>query len=169
MIHQGFINAFLTSIGEEFSRAQITTKVGGGIIGSILYQFIFPILGTLGTEVIALLMMLVGILMICNVKFSTLLSGFQRGSQLVIEKNKDAGNILKDKYNDLVDRHAQSKQEKIDNREKLSDPLNDQDETFPSTADFTNQQADNEKSGDNISFDPQLKFLRKVLLVQMKK
>lgn len=47
MIHQGFLNAFLTSIGEEFARAQITTKVGGGLIGSILYQFIFPILGTI--------------------------------------------------------------------------------------------------------------------------
>ncbi len=33
----------LTSIGEEFSRAQITTKVGGGFIGSMFYQLIFPI------------------------------------------------------------------------------------------------------------------------------
>ena len=90
MIHQGFVNAFLTSIGEEFSRAQITTKVGGGFIGSMFYQLIFPILGTVGSEVISLLMMLVGVLMICNVKFATLLSGFQKGSQLVIEKNKDA-------------------------------------------------------------------------------
>lgn len=91
MIHQGFVNAFLTSIGEEFSRAQITTKVGGGFIGSMFYQLVFPILGTVGSEVISLLMMLIGILMICNVKFATLLSGFQKGSQLVIEKNKDAG------------------------------------------------------------------------------
>ena len=49
----------LTSIGEEFSRAQITTKVGGGFIGSMFYQLIFPILGTVGSEVISLLMMLV--------------------------------------------------------------------------------------------------------------
>ena len=100
MIHQGFVNAFLTSIGEEFSRAQITTKVGGGFIGSMFYQLIFPILGTVGSEVISLLMMLVGVLMICNVKFATLLSGFQKGSQLVIEKNKDAGDALKNKYNE---------------------------------------------------------------------
>lgn len=157
MIHQGFVNAFLTSIGEEFSRAQITTKVGGGFIGSMFYQLIFPILGTIGSEVISLLMMLVGVLMICNVKFATLLSGFQKGSQLVIEKNKDAGDALKNKYNDLVEKHEQSKQEKLNNREKLTDPLDNHDDTFPSTADFTEDAPISNKTQDleeTPHFDP---------------
>lgn len=158
MIHQGFVNAFLTSIGEEFSRAQITTKVGGGFIGSMFYQLIFPILGTVGSEVISLLMMLVGVLMICNVKFATLLSGFQKGSQLVIEKNKDAGDALKNKYNDLVEKHEQSKQEKLNNREKLTDPLDNHDDTFPSTADFTEDAPISNKTQDHLEetphFDP---------------
>ena len=157
MIHQGFVNAFLTSIGEEFSRAQITTKVGGGFIGSMFYQLIFPILGTVGSEVISLLMMLVGVLMICNVKFATLLSGFQKGSQLVIEKNKDAGDALKNKYNDLVEKHEQSKQEKLNNREKLTDPLDNHDDTFPSTADFTEDAPISNKTQDleeTPHFDP---------------
>lgn len=157
MIHQGFVNAFLTSIVEEFSRAQITTKVGGGFIGSMFYQLIFPILGTVGSEVISLLMMLVGVLMICNVKFATLLSGFQKGSQLVIEKNKDAGDALKSKYNDLVEKHEQNKQEKLNNREKLTDPLDDHDDTFPSTADFTEDASTSNKTEDveeTPRFDP---------------
>lgn len=157
MIHQGFVNAFLTSIGEEFSRAQITTKVGGGFIGSMFYQLIFPILGTVGSEVISLLMMLVGVLMICNVKFATLLSGFQKGSQLVIEKNKDAGDALKSKYNDLVEKHEQNKQEKLNNREKLTDPLDDHDDTFPSTAEFTEDASTSNKTEDveeTPRFDP---------------
>ena len=145
MIHQGFVNAFLTSIGEEFSRAQITTKVGGGFIGSMFYQLVFPILGTVGSEVISLLMMLIGILMICNVKFATLLSGFQKGSQLVIEKNKDAGEALKSKYSDLVEKHEQNKQEKLNNREKLTDPLDNHDSTFPSMSDFNNEPAASNK------------------------
>lgn len=145
MIHQGFVNAFLTSIGEEFSRAQITTKVGGGFIGSMFYQLVFPILGTIGSEVISLLMMLIGILMICNVKFDTLLSGFQKGSQLVIEKNKDAGEALKSKYSDLVEKHEQNKQEKLNNREKLTDPLDNHDDTFPSMSDFNSEPASSNK------------------------
>ncbi len=145
MIHQGFVNAFLTSISEEFSRAQITTKVGGGFIGSMFYQLVFPILGTIGSEVISLLMMLIGILMICNVKFATLLSGFQKGSQLVIEKNKDAGEALKSKYSDLVEKHEQNKQEKLNNREKLTDPLDTHDDIFPSMADFNNEPVSSNK------------------------
>lgn len=156
MIHQGFVNAFLTSIGEEFSRAQITTKVGGGFIGSMFYQLVFPILGTVGSEVISLLMMLIGILMICNVKFTTLLSGFQKGSQLVIEKNKDAGEVLKSKYNDLVEKHEQNKQEKLNNREKLTDPLDDHDSTFPSMSDFNSEPATSNKVKEESSseFEP---------------
>ena len=145
MIHQGFVNAFLTSIGEEFYRAQITTKVGGGFIGSMFYQLVFPILGTVGSEVISLLMMLIGILMICNVKFATLLSGFQKGSQLVIEKNKDAGEALKSKYSDLIEKHEQNKQEKLNNREKLVDPLDNHDDIFPSMADFNNEPVSSNK------------------------
>ena len=145
MIHQGFVNAFLTSISEEFSRAQITTKVGGGFIGSMFYQLVFPILGTIGSEVISLLMMLIGILMICNVKFATLLSGFQKGSQLVIEKNKDAGEALKSKYSDLVEKHEQNKQEKLNNREKLTDPLDNHEDIFPSMADFNNEPVSSNK------------------------
>lgn len=156
MIHQGFVNAFLTSIGEEFSRAQITTKVGGGFIGSMFYQLVFPILGTVGSEVISLLMMLIGILMICNVKFTTLLSGFQKGSQLVIEKNKDAGEVLKSKYSDLVEKHEQNKQEKLNNREKLTDPLDDHDSTFPSMSDFNSEPATSNKVKEESSseFEP---------------
>lgn len=145
MIHQGFVNAFLTSISEEFSRAQITTKVGGGFIGSMFYQLVFPILGAVGSEVISLLMMLIGILMICNVKFATLLSSFQKGSQLVIEKNKDAGEALKSKYSDLVEKHEQNKQERLNNREKLTDPLDNHDDTFPSMADFNNEPVSSNK------------------------
>lgn len=156
MIHQGFVNAFLTSIGEEFSRAQITTKVGGGFIGSMFYQLVFPILGTVGSEVMSLLMMLIGILMICNVKFATLLSGFQKGSQLVIEKNKDAGEVLKSKYSDLVEKHEQNKQEKLNNREKLTDPLDDHDSTFPSMSDFNSEPATSNKVKEESSseFEP---------------
>ena len=156
MIHQGFVNAFLTSIGEEFSRAQITTKVGGGFIGSMFYQLVFPILGTVGSEVISLLMMLIGILMICNVKFATLLSGFQKGSQLVIDKNKDAGEALKSKYSDLVEKHEQNKQEKLNNREKLTDPLDNHDDTFPSMSDFNSEPASSNKVKEESSpkFEP---------------
>lgn len=146
----------MTSIGEEFSRAQITTKVGGGFIGSMFYQLVFPILGTVGSEVISLLMMLIGILMICNVKFATLLSGFQKGSQLVIEKNKDAGEVLKSKYSDLVEKHEQNKQEKLNNREKLTDPLDDHDSTFPSMSDFNSEPTTSNKVKEESSseFEP---------------
>lgn len=103
MIHQGFVNAFLTSIGEEF-RAQITTKVGGGywkyVLSTYFSNFRYRRFRS------NILLMMVGVLMICNVKFATLLSGFQKGSQLVIEKNKDAGDALKNKYNDLVETKA---------------------------------------------------------------
>ncbi|TVV07015.1 DNA translocase FtsK, partial [Lactobacillus paragasseri] len=61
------------------------------------------------------------------------------------------------KYNDLVEKHEQSKQEKLNNREKLTDPLDNHDDTFPSTADFTEDAPISNKTQDleeTPHFDP---------------
>lgn len=139
MINHGFVNVFLHSIGNEFSRGQNTTSVGGGLIGAFMYQAIFPLFGDMGSKVLAFLAMLVGILMIFNVKFLNLLHGFQNSSQLLIEKNKDAGNKIKTKYVDFVDKQRE-KRDQPDNREKLKDPISNHDDTFPDLSDFSSDE-----------------------------
>lgn len=138
MINHGFVSSFLTLIGGEFSRAQNTTSVGGGLLGAMLYQVIFPLFSIWGARVLAIFGIIIGILMICKVKFATVINGFQNFSQLFIEKNKDAGGAIKDKYTDLVEKHVAKK---ADNREKLQDPLNNSDDLFPDTKDFSDQPA----------------------------
>lgn len=137
MINHGFVNSFLNIIDGEFARGQTTTSVGGGIIGTILYQVIFPFFGSVGAKVIAAIAIICGILMIFKVKFATVIMNFQKFSQLFIEKNKTAGNALGKKvqntYTDLVEKRELKKR---DNREKLQDPLNEQDNLFPDTGDF---------------------------------
>lgn len=138
MINHGFVNSFLNIIDGEFVRGQTTTSVGGGIIGTILYQVIFPFFGSIGAKVIAAMAIVCGILMIFKVKFATVITTFQKFSQLFIEKNKSAGNALGKKvqntYTELVEKRELKKR---DNREKLQDPLNRQDDLFPNTGDFT--------------------------------
>lgn len=136
MINHGFVNTFLHAIGSEFSRGQNTTSVGGGLIGAFMYQALFPLFGDMGSKVLAFLAMLIGILMIFNVKFLSLLHGFQNSSQLLIEKNKDAGNKIKTKYVDFVDKQRE-KREQPNNRKKLKDPISNHDDTFPDLSDFS--------------------------------
>ncbi|QNQ82578.1 DNA translocase FtsK [Lactobacillus sp. PV012] len=138
MINHGFVNTFLHTISGEFSRSQNTTDAGGGIIGAFIYQLLFPLFGGIGSKVLAFLMLLIGILMLLNVKFLSLLHGFQDFSQLFIQKNKDAGDKLKDKYVDFVENYQEKKQSK-DNREKLSDPIKSSDEFFPDLSDFSSE------------------------------
>ncbi|MBP2057642.1 S-DNA-T family DNA segregation ATPase FtsK/SpoIIIE [Lactobacillus colini] len=136
MINHGFVNSFLSSIANEFSRGQNTISVGGGLLGAFIYQGMFPLFGAIGSKVIAFLAMLIGILMIFNVKFLNLLHDFQNSSQLFIEKNKGAGDKLKTRYADFIDRQKE-KRAQPDNREKLKDPINDRDSTFPDLSDFS--------------------------------
>lgn len=142
MINHGFINTFLHTIAGEFNRSQNTTDAGGGIIGAFIYQLLFPLFGGIGSKVLAFLMILVGILMLLNVKFLSLLHGFQNFSQLFIQKNKDAGDKLKDKYVDFVENYQEKKQQKNDNREKLSDPTKSLDDFFPDLSDFSSSAAE---------------------------
>lgn len=134
MINHGFINSFLTTMGAEFERGQNTVSLGGGIIGAILYQIVFPIFSNVGARFLAIAGIIVGVAMILNIKFKDVIEKFQKFSQLFIEKNKDAGDALKNKYTDLVEKHAQ---QKASNREKLTDPLSQSEDPFPNTDDFT--------------------------------
>ncbi|MBD5430342.1 DNA translocase FtsK [Lactobacillus sp.] len=149
MVNHGFINTFLHDIGNEFSRGQNTTSVGGGLVGAFIYQGLFPLFGDIGSKVIAFLAMLIGILMIFNVKFLSLLHSFQNSSQLLIEKNKDAGDKIKNKYVDFVDKKREMRAEP-DNREKLKDPINNHDDTFPDLSDFSPNDPIQEDKSQNL-------------------
>lgn len=151
MINHGFINTFLHTIVGEFSRSQNTKDAGGGIIGALIYQLLFPLFGEVGSKVLAFLMILVGILMLLNVKFLSLLHGFQNFSQLFIQKNKDAGDKLKDKYVDFIENYQEKKQDKNDNREKLSDPTKSTDDFFPDLSDFSSASSDSLSSQEPAS------------------
>ena len=140
MINENFVNSFVNTMDGEFARGQTTISVGGGIIGAILYQVIFPFFGLIGAQTIAILAIVCGILMICKVKFATIISAFQKFSQRFIEKNKHAGNAIgkkvQDTYSDLIEKRELNKQ---DNRENLQDPLNTKDDVFPDMGDFTTE------------------------------
>ncbi|QNQ80736.1 DNA translocase FtsK [Lactobacillus sp. PV034] len=139
MINHDFVNSFVNIIDGEFARGQNTTSVGGGLIGTVLYQIIFPIFGHLGALTLAVCGIICGILMIFNVKFADIVRIFQKVSQLFIQKNKAAGNVISDKiqntYSDFVEKREQQK----DNRKNLRDPYDSDDDFLPNTADFHEQ------------------------------
>lgn len=143
-VNTAFMNSFLHEMDSEFARANITENVGGGLIGALGFQLFYPLLGQLGIRVIAILMIPIGVLMFFDVKYRTIVEKFQTFSQAFINKNKEAGDKLKDKYSELRERQVARKQLKSDNRKKLSDPLEKQSEVFPDVADFnekTNSEA----------------------------
>ncbi|GBG05375.1 DNA translocase FtsK [Lactobacillus rodentium] len=138
MINHGFVNSFVNIIDDEFRRGQNTVSVGGGIIGSVLYQIVFPIFGHFGALTLAVVGMICGVLMIFNVKFADIVRIFQKFSQLFIQKNKAAGSALSDKIQDTYSDFVEKREQRKDNREKLKDPYNSNDEFFPNTEDFQN-------------------------------
>ncbi len=142
MINHGFVDSFLTTIGAEFSRGQNTGSIGGGILGTALYQLVFPLFSNVGARFLAIVAIIIGIAMILNIKFKDVVEKFRNFSQLFIEKNKDAGDALKTKYTDLVEKHAEKK---ASNRERLTDPLEKSEDPFPNTDDFSTRATENVK------------------------
>ncbi|MDO4912032.1 MAG: DNA translocase FtsK 4TM domain-containing protein [Lactobacillus sp.] len=126
LVHDSFFNAFMKVIGLEFGRGAVTQSVGGGLVGTALYAVTYPLLDQAGSMILALLLLLVGILMFFNIKFSTFMTRFQETSQDVISKNKAASQKLKDRY-------QQMKAEKAE--KKL---------TFPNTSDFDTKEPEGE-------------------------
>lgn len=129
-----FMNSFWHAISAEFVRANITVNVGGGLIGTLGYQIFYPLLGQLGLTILAVLLIPVGILMFFDVKYRTVVKGFQQISQTFIKKNQQAGHKIKDRYTAL-----RQKQQANSNRDKLTDPLQDDSAVFPDVEDFADE------------------------------
>lgn len=138
-VNSAFMNSFWHGMVAEFGRANVTVSVGGGLIGAVSFQLLYPLLGQIGIRVIAILLLPISILMFFDVKYRTIVEIFQKFSQKFIAKNKQAGSDLKNKYNELIEKR---KQQSESNRQKLTDPLsNDEKSVFPDVADFEDNSA----------------------------
>lgn len=132
LVNSNFLNSFWHAMAAEFGRAGVTESVGGGLIGSLGYQIFYPLLGQVGIKVFAVLLIPIGILMFFDVKFRTIIEKFQSVSQLFIQRNKEAGVRLKDKYGDVAKKKIQ---DRIARQNDV--PKKDDDKTiFPDVADF---------------------------------
>lgn len=154
-VNNAFMNVFWHGMLAEFGRAAVTKSVGGGIVGALCYQYIYPLLGHIGLRVIAILLIPIGILMFLDVKFVSIIKKFQYLSQSFIDKNKETGKKIKNKYGAIKEKQVQKK--KQPERRNLTDPLADQSPVFPNVDDFTNTDQDNntdQTNQDNFDFQP---------------
>lgn len=149
-VNSAFMNSFWHQMSSEFVRANITQSVGGGIFGAIGFEIFYPLLGQLGLKALAYLMIPIGALMFFDVKYRTAVEKFQNTSQTVINKNKEAGAKLKNKY----DSYIENKSSQNSNRDKLTDPLAKKENVFPNVVDFTDSQSvDSTPSESDIKVD----------------
>ena len=131
LVNSGFLNSFWHAMSAEFGRAGVTESVGGGFVGALGYQIFYPLLGQIGLNVLAVLLLPIGVLMFFDVKFRTIIEKFQSISQLFIQRNKEAGAKLKDKYGDAIEKRKQAHLAK-----KEDEPADPDKPIFPDVADF---------------------------------
>lgn len=131
LVNSGFLNSFWHAMSAEFGRAGVTESVGGGFVGALGYQIFYPLLGQIGLNVFAVLLLPIGVLMFFDVKFRTIIEKFQSISQLFIQRNKEAGAKLKDKYGDAIEKRKQAHLAK-----KEDEPADPDKPIFPDVADF---------------------------------
>lgn len=139
LVNSGFLNSFWHAMSAEFGRAGVTEDVGGGFIGSLGYQIFYPLLGQWGVRIFAALLLPIGILMFFDVKFRTIIEKFQSVSQLFIQRNKEAGVKLKNKYGDVLEKRRQQRLAEQDDKTNHDKPI------FPDVADFDPEEEPEEK------------------------
>lgn len=139
-VNNAFMNSFWHEMSGEFGRAGVTVSVGGGLFGTLGFQILYSLLGQIGIRVLAILFIPVGFLMFFDVKYRTIINKFQFVSQNFIDKNKEVGSKLKDKYGELREKQQERRLEKKSNRDSLQDPLaDDSKDIFPDMGDFNSQ------------------------------
>lgn len=159
LVHTNFVNTFTNAIFEEFDRANMTESVGGGLIGTIAYALLYPLLSDIGVRWLSFIFIVIGILMFFDVKFRTVVHLFQKFSQNFIQKSHVQASKLKVKYVEIHQEHKQVRQEAVSNRDKLKDPL-EEDAPFYLDENKKEEKDDelkNEKEDEYIS-EPQIQI-----------
>ncbi|MBD5431401.1 MAG: DNA translocase FtsK [Lactobacillus sp.] len=143
LVNSAFMNAFWHEIVGEFGRASVTVSVGGGLIGAIGFQILYPLLGKIGIDIFAVLLIPIGLLMFFDVKYRTVVNKLQFIGQGFVNKNKEAGSKLKDKYGELKEKQQERKLESISNPAESTERRK---HIFPSVIDFKGKEKPAEKS-----------------------
>lgn len=144
LVNNAFMNVFWYEMQAEFMRVSITKSVGGGIIGAMCYQFLYPLFGHIGIKIIAILFIPIGILMFFDIKFADIIRKFQLFSQLFISKNKEASSKIKNQYNIIRTKQVERRENK--KVQDLADPLAEEPLEFPNVTDFNEQTEKNDDS-----------------------
>ncbi|WP_449658084.1 DNA translocase FtsK [Apilactobacillus apisilvae] len=81
-----FINQNLQLISHDFISMNDSSVLGGGIIGAILLTIFNFLVSILGSEIIAILSMVIGALILCNISMNQLFAKFQKNSENLSKK-----------------------------------------------------------------------------------
>ncbi|KRN28458.1 ftsK protein [Lactobacillus selangorensis] len=80
-IHANFVAITWRTLLADFQRANVASSVGGGLIGALGYSFSYFLLAPLGTDLLALAIMISGGLVFANVPFATVIAFLNRCAQ----------------------------------------------------------------------------------------
>ena len=157
-VNAAFLNSFWHEMFEELGRAGVTTSVGGGVIGAIGFELLFPLLGQIGIRILAILFIPIGIMMFFDVKFRTVVEKFQTVSQVFIEQNKVNGAKLKDKYSEIKQKELQrqAKRQQMREEEKANNLV------FPNVDDFDERNASSSEEKQETKVSPSVKPSEKI-------
>lgn len=136
MVHRNFVAVFWSTMKDEFVRGANTVPVGGGLIGNVIFSVFYPLFGQLGTYIVAVVIGLAGLCMFFDLKFATILHGFQKFAQLFITKSQNVAVASKEKFHDLKIEQEQKKKERVEAEPFVDSLAASRSDDLPNTSDF---------------------------------
>lgn len=135
--HQAVNNHFLAAtwqlLLEDFQKMAVTTEVGGGLIGAALYGVFHFLFAQMGTYLIAVLIVIIGVFVFLDIPFSVVVQSTQRfvhglfkvggytksGFQKVSEKGKAQVSALKEQTQKAVQNATEQAEETSETKEQM--------------------------------------------------
>ena len=84
-INNHFMSATWQQLFEDFQKMAVTTDVGGGLVGATLYSGAHFLFAQLGTYIIAVLVMIVGVFIFLDISFSVVIKSCQHFIQGILK------------------------------------------------------------------------------------
>ncbi|ANZ61751.1 cell division protein FtsK [Secundilactobacillus paracollinoides] len=105
--HTGFVSYTLQLLNSDIANGSVSQHIGGGMVGAVFLTITNFLVSLIGTQIIAVILMIVGVMVFFNIPMAVLFQGLSKGCHVVWQGITRLGNSLVTGVQSIIARQRQ--------------------------------------------------------------
>lgn len=131
--HTGFVSYTLQLLNSDIANGSVSQHIGGGMVGAVLLTITNFLVSLIGTQIIAVILMIVGVMVFFNIPMAVLFQGLSKGCHVVWQGITRLSNSIITGVQSIIARQRQRAAQKPAKPKQPKPKPRQQQETVPTS------------------------------------